>query len=83
MTEIATYHRAKRNFGTGFQMIDRIEELEAQLAKAISAFEQIEAGVVPETDPDTGIWVECNMSEDEMQEIARTTLAELKGGENE
>jgi hypothetical protein len=61
------------------ERLDRIEELKAKLAKAISAFEQIEAGVVPETDPDTGIWIECNMSEDEMQEIARTTLAELKG----
>jgi hypothetical protein len=55
-----------------------IVDLESKLAKAISAFEQIEAGVVPETDPDTGIWIECNMSEDEMQEIARTTLAELR-----
>jgi hypothetical protein len=39
MTEIATYHRAKRNFGTGFEMIDRIEELEAKLAKAVEALE--------------------------------------------
>jgi hypothetical protein len=60
------------------QMAETIDKLEAKLAKAISAFEQIEAGVVPETDPDTGIWIECNMSEDEMQDIARTTLAELK-----
>jgi hypothetical protein len=60
------------------QMAEIIDKLEAKLAKAIIAFEQIEAGVVPETDPDTGIWIECNMSEDEMQDIARTTLAELK-----
>lgn len=59
---------------------NRIEGLEAKLEKAVEALEQIEAGVVPEADPDTGIWIECNMSDDEMQDIARTTLTELKGG---
>ena len=33
MTGPATYHRGKRNFGTGYDMIDRIEAIEAENAR--------------------------------------------------
>lgn len=49
------------------QMSDRILELEAALQK-------IADGVVAEADPDTGELIECSMSEDEMQAIARKAL---------
>jgi len=34
MTQPATYHRGKKNYGTGYDMMARIDELEAKLAKA-------------------------------------------------
>lgn len=33
MTNVPTYHRGDRNFGAGFDMMERIEELEARLAE--------------------------------------------------
>lgn len=49
------------------QMSDRIVELEEALQK-------IADGVVAEVDPGTGELIECSMSEEEMQAIARTVL---------
>ena len=41
MSDITTYHRGQRNFGTGYDMIDQIETLEAKLAKAVEALESV------------------------------------------
>jgi hypothetical protein len=44
MTKLLTYHRGDRNFGTGYDMMDRIEALEAEAegAHAIIAVERAE-----------------------------------------
>ena len=49
----------------GDEMADRIEDLEAKLAKAVEALEKL------------------NVGEGWAAQIARTTLAELKGGKDE
>jgi len=39
---IPTYHRGARNYGTGFEMMERIDELEEALRDAISSTHQDE-----------------------------------------
>jgi len=43
MTNLPTYHKGNRNFGTGYDMIDRIEALEAEnneLNEQVAAIEE-------------------------------------------
>ena len=44
MSDLPTYHKGKRNFGTGYDMMDRIEALEAEAegAHAVIATERAE-----------------------------------------
>ena len=41
MTQSATYHRGSQNYGTGYEMMARIDELEAKLAKTMVVVEMI------------------------------------------
>ena len=41
MSDLTTYHKGQRNFGTGFDMMARIVELEAALEKAEISLEVI------------------------------------------
>ena len=75
---VRTYDRAP------FEAADRIEELEAKLAKATDALKEIAR---PKTGPDVD-WTKPEIYKWRAgwylrhEEIARTTLAELKGGKD-
>jgi hypothetical protein len=51
----------------------------AEVAKLVEALQKIAHGTTPEADPDTGELIECWMGADEMQEIARAALDQIKG----
>ena len=51
-TQSATYHRGKKNYGTGYEMMARIDELEAKLAKAVEALEMVSGIIHAGDDPD-------------------------------
>jgi hypothetical protein len=55
----------------------RVLELEAEVERLRGALEEIERGWTDEADPDTGVLIQVNLSEDEMSDIAR---AARKGG---
>jgi hypothetical protein len=59
------------------QAESRAEAAEAQLAQAVEALRKIEQATTGEADPDTGELIEVWMDADEMQEIARATLAKF------
>jgi hypothetical protein len=67
------YMRGGVYFGTAEDMIDRIEELEAKLAKAVEAFDCWHR-MMDSPAYDLGEMVS------EFDAIVSTTLAELKGG---
>ena len=68
MTDAATYHRGQRNFGTGYDMIDQIEALEAKLTKVVEALPR---WILAMGDWDQG-------GEQAIEEMT-ATLAEIKG----
>lgn len=45
MSDIPTYHRGKRNFGTGYDMMEYIKELETNLEKAMVALGKVQTFV--------------------------------------
>jgi hypothetical protein len=67
MSDLPTYHKGKRNFGTGYDMMNRIEVLEAKLAKAAEALRVAMDGL-------NGL-VDSNDAFD----IARAAIAKAKG----
>lgn len=69
MSDITTYHRGQRNFGTGYDMIDQIEALEAKLAKAVEAFNMLVRDCEADYPPSHGA----------IKHFAIATLAEIKG----
>ena len=40
MNKIPTYHRGQRNYGTGYDMMDRIDRLEAGLRECAAEIDQ-------------------------------------------
>jgi hypothetical protein len=42
MTQPATYHRGSQNYGTGYEMMARIDELEATIKALVEALERID-----------------------------------------
>jgi hypothetical protein len=78
---IAVLEKRVKTFSEGWGVADKKRlEAEDKLAKALR---KIELGTTGEADPDTGELIEVWMGADEMQEIARATLAELKGEKDE
>jgi hypothetical protein len=51
-----------------------------KLAQAVEALRKIEQGTTGEADPDTGELIEVWMATDDLQEIARATLAQIGEG---
>ena len=43
MTQQSTYHRGKKNYGTGYDMMARIDELEAKIAALVEALRLADA----------------------------------------
>lgn len=52
MTDIPTYHRGDRNFGTGYDMMKQIEALEDEIERLRAALKECEAEI------DHYIWME-------------------------
>ena len=40
MTQQSTYHRGSQNYGTGYEMMARIDELEATIKALVEALER-------------------------------------------
>ena len=74
MSKIPTYHRGSRKFGTGFDMIGRIEEMEAKLAKAVELAEKYQHAFAAQSRK-----LQAVLHIDGV----RTTLAELTGGKDD
>jgi hypothetical protein len=90
MSDLPTYHKGKRNFGTGYDMMDRIEALEAEAegALAIIAVERAEVIKLREENErlrGTLVWVadvtshSMGLTKNEERTINKVATSAMKG----